>query len=277
MRVALLQITSSDDPAENLGMVSELIRKAAADGAEFVLTPEVTNCVSASRSRQEEVLRSPEEDPFLAAMPELARELGIWLLLGSIGLKTTDPDGRFANRSFLFSPEGAEVAWYDKIHMFDVQVSETETYRESAGYRPGSRAVVAETDFAPIGMTVCYDIRFPMLYRTLAQAGARILTVPAAFSPLTGEAHWESLLRARAIENGCWVLAPAQCGTHRASQGRERTTHGHGMVIAPWGEVILDQGTEPGIASFDLDLEAVDKARGKVPSLTHDREFQLDG
>lgn len=276
MRTALLQITSSDDPEANLAMVSDLIRRAAAEGAAFVLTPEVTNCVSASRTRQEEVLRMPEEDPFLAAMPALARELGIWLLLGSIGLKTNDPDGRFANRSFLFSPEGAEVAWYDKIHMFDVQVSETETYRESAGYRPGTRAVVAEADFAPVGMSVCYDVRFPALYRTLAQAGARILTVPAAFSPVTGAAHWESLLRARAIETGCWVLAPAQCGTHAATRGRARSTHGHGMAVAPWGEVIVDQGTEPGIASFDLDLGAVDAARGKVPSLSHDREFTLD-
>jgi predicted amidohydrolase len=276
MRTALLQITSSDDPEANLSMVSDLIRRAAAEGAEFVLTPEVTNCVSASRTRQEEVLRMPEEDPFLAAMPALARELGIWLLLGSIGLKTNDPDGRFANRSFLFSPEGAEVAWYDKIHMFDVQVSETETYRESAGYRPGTRAVVAEADFAPVGMSVCYDVRFPALYRTLAQAGARILTVPAAFSPVTGAAHWESLLRARAIETGCWVLAPAQCGTHAATRGRARSTHGHGMAVAPWGEVIVDLGTEPGIASFDLDLGAVDTARGKVPSLSHDREFTLD-
>lgn len=276
MRTALLQITSSDDPEANLAMVSDLIRRAAAEGAEFVLTPEVTNCVSASRTRQEEVLRMPEEDPFLAAMPALARELGIWLLLGSIGLKTNDPDGRFANRSFLFSPEGAEVAWYDKIHMFDVQVSETETYRESAGYRPGTRAVVAEADFAPVGMSVCYDVRFPALYRTLAQAGARILTVPAAFSPVTGAAHWESLLRARAIETGCWVLAPAQCGTHATTRGRARSTHGHGMAVAPWGEVIVDQGTEPGIASFDLDLGAVDAARGKVPSLSHDREFTLD-
>ncbi|MGR3320506.1 MAG: carbon-nitrogen hydrolase family protein [Pseudooceanicola sp.] len=275
MKTALLQLTSSDDPAENLETVTAMIREAAGQGARFVLTPEVTNCVSASRTRQEQVLSLPEDDIFRAAMPDLCRELGIWLLLGSIGVKTTDPDGRFANRSFLYSPAGAEVAWYDKIHMFDVQVSETETYRESAGFRPGDRAVVAETDFARIGMTVCYDIRFPYLYRTLAQAGATVLTVPAAFSPLTGQAHWESLLRARAIENGCWVLAPAQCGTHDAARGRARSTHGHGMVVAPWGEVILDQGETPGIAYFDLDMDAVDKARAKVSSLTHDREFRL--
>ena len=276
MRTALLQITSSDDPEANLAMVTDLIRRTAGEGAKFILTPEVTNCVSASRTRQEEVLRTPEEDPFLKAMPELCREFGIWLLLGSIGVKTDDPDGRFANRSFLFSPQGAQVAWYDKIHMFDVQVSETETYRESAGYRPGTRAVVADADFAPIGMTVCYDVRFPYLYRDLAAAGARVLTVPAAFSPVTGAAHWESLLRARAIETGCWVLAPAQCGTHAASRGRARTTHGHGMVVAPWGEVVVDQGEETGVAFFDLDMAAVDAARAKVPSLTHDREYRLE-
>ncbi|OWU86012.1 amidohydrolase [Oceanicola sp. 22II-s10i] len=277
MKAALLQITSSDDPAANLATVTAMIREAAANGAGFVLTPEVTNCVSASRTRQEEVLTMPEEDIFLAAMPDLCRELGIWLLIGSLGVKTTDPDGRFANRSFLISPEGAQVAWYDKIHMFDVQVSETETYRESAGYRPGDRAVVADAGFAKIGMTVCYDIRFPRLYRTLAHAGAQVLTIPAAFSPLTGQAHWESLLRARAIENGCWVLAPAQCGTHEASRGRARSTHGHGIAVAPWGEVVVDQGTEPGIAYVDLDIARVDEARAKVPSITHDREFTLDG
>ncbi|MDF1854986.1 carbon-nitrogen hydrolase family protein [Pseudooceanicola sp.] len=276
MKTALLQITSSDIPEENLALVSDLLREAAGQGAGFVLTPEVTNCVSASRSQQEAVLSQPAEDPFLAVMPDLCRELGIWLLLGSLGLKTSDPDGRFANRSFLISPEGAQVAWYDKIHMFDVQVSETETYRESAGYRPGDRAVLAEADFARIGMSVCYDIRFPHLYRTLAQAGAQVLTIPAAFSPLTGQAHWESLLRARAIETGCWVLAPAQCGTHSVSRGRARSTHGHGMVVAPWGEVVVDQGIEPGIACFDLDIAQVDAARGKVPSLSHDREFRLD-
>ncbi len=276
MKTALLQITSSDEPEENLATVSDMIREAAGNGAGFVLTPEVTNCVSASRTRQEQVLSRPEEDPFLSAMPELCRELGIWLLLGSLALKTTDPDGRFANRSFLYSPEGAEVAWYDKIHMFDVQVSETETYRESAGFRPGDRAVLAEADFAKIGLSVCYDIRFPYLYRALAQAGAEVLTIPAAFSPLTGQAHWESLLRARAIETGCWVLAPAQTGDHSAQRGRPRSTHGHGMAVAPWGEVVVDQGREPGIAYLDLDMEKVAEARGKVPSLTHDREFRLE-
>ena len=276
MKTALLQITSSDDPAANLQTVTAMIREAAGQGAGFVLTPEVTNCVSASRTRQEDVLALPEDDIFLKAMPELCRDLGIWLLIGSLGVKTSDPDGRFANRSVLMAPDGAQVAWYDKIHMFDVQVSETETYRESAGYRPGTRAVVADAGFARIGLTVCYDVRFPRLHRTLAQAGAQVLTCPAAFSPVTGAAHWESLLRARAIETGCWVLAPAQCGTHEATRGRARSTHGHSLAIAPWGEVVLDMGTDPGIGYVDLDVAQVDGARSKVPSLDHDRDFTLE-
>lgn len=275
MKTALLQITSSDDPSANLAMVSDMIRDAAGQGARFILTPEVTNCLSSSRSQQQNVLHHPETDPFLAAMPGLCRELDIWLLLGSLAVKTDDADGRFANRSFLIAPDGEIAAWYDKIHMFDVQVTETETYRESAGYRPGDRAVVAKTPYAQIGMSICYDIRFAALYRTLAQAGAQVLTVPAAFSPVTGAAHWQSLLSARAIETGCWVLAPAQCGTHTAIAGRPRSTHGHAMVVAPWGEIIVDMGTDPGIALFDLDLSLVDKARQKVPSLSHDRAFTL--
>ena len=186
---------------------------------------------------------------------------------------THDADGRFANRSFLVSPAGEIVARYDKIHMFDVNVSETEVYRESAGYRPGTKAVLAETDFAKIGMTVCYDVRFAQLYRRLAQAGAQIITVPAAFNHITGAAHWHTLLRARAIETGCFVLAPAQTGFHPESQGKGRNTYGHALAIAPWGEVLADAGTDPGVTFVDLDLNAVAKARARVPSLSHDREF----
>lgn len=275
MKAALLQMTSSDQPSENLTMVRDMVRRAAADGAGFVLTPEVTNCVSTSRSHQEEVLQPEEGNAFLAGMIEEAKAQGVWLLIGSLGIKTGDPDGRFANRSFLISPEGEIVAWYDKIHMFDVEVSPEETYRESAGYRPGDRAVVADAGFAKIGMTICYDLRFPHLYRTLAHAGAQILTVPAAFSPVTGAAHWEPILRSRAIETGCFVLAPAQCGTHAASRGKQRSTHGHSLVVAPWGEVLLDAGTEPGIYPVDLDMDRIAEARRRVPSLSHDREFTL--
>lgn len=276
MKAALLQITSSDMPEENLVTLRAMVRDAAAQGAGFVLTPEVSNCVSTSRSHQAEVLEPEEGNSFLAGMRKEAKAQGVWLLLGSIGVKTTDADGRFANRSFLISPSGEVAAWYDKIHMFDVEVSETETYRESAGYRPGTRAVLADAGFAKIGMTVCYDLRFAKLYRTLAHAGAQILTVPAAFSPVTGAAHWEPILRTRAIETGCFVLAPAQCGTHAATAGKQRSTHGHSLAVAPWGEVLLDAGTEPGIYMVDLDLSRVDDARRRVPSLTHDREFTLD-
>lgn len=273
MKTAILQITSTDNPDENLEMVKGMVAEAASNGAQFVLTPEVTNCVSNSTTRQREVLRFEEEDQTLASLRVQAQELGIWLLIGSLGIKTHDADGRFANRSFMISPAGEIVARYDKIHMFDVQVTETETFRESANYRPGEQAVVADTDFGKVGMTICYDLRFPHLHAALAHAGATILTVPAAFSPVTGMAHWESLLRARAIETGCWVIAPAQTGTHPKTRGKTRHTHGHSLAIAPWGEVLIDAGTEPGIHYFDLDNKSVTEARRRVPTLTHVRAF----
>lgn len=274
MRTALLQLTSSDDPVANLATTAARIEAAVAEGAGFVLTPEVTNCVSASRARQQEVLQHEADDRTLAALRDLAARRGIWLAIGSLALKTGDPDGRFANRSFLIDPQGAIAARYDKIHMFDVTVSETETYRESAGYRPGNTAVIAQTPFATLGLSICYDIRFPGLYRALAHAGAEVLLVPSAFSPVTGAAHWEPLLRARAIENGCWVLAAAQCGQHAAVRGKERATYGHSMAVAPWGEVVAQGGVESEVLFVDLSRDAVDKARSRVPSLTHDRDFE---
>lgn len=275
MRVGLAQLTVGDDPGANLPETLALVRAAAAGGAQFVLTPECTNLLSANRDHQRRVLRHADADETLAALRAEAQALGIWLLIGSLGLLTHDADGRFANRSFLIGPDGAVVARYDKIHMFDVNVSETEVYRESAGYRPGSRAVLAETPFARIGMAVCYDLRFPHLFRRLAQAGAQILTVPAAFNHLTGQAHWEVLLRARAIETGCFVLAPAQTGFHPETLGggKGRRTHGHSLVIAPWGEVLADGGTAPGVTFADLDLAEVARARSRVPALQHDRPF----
>lgn len=276
VKAALLQITSGDDPAANLAMIQPMVAEAAANGAGFVLMPEVSNCLSNSRARQNEVLRPEDEDATLKALRVQAAELKIWMLIGSLGIKTGDADGRFANRSFLITPEGEVAAWYDKVHMFDVQVSAHETYRESDGYRPGERAVVAQTPFGVVGMTICYDVRFAYLHRMLAKAGATILTVPAAFSPVTGAAHWEPLLRARAIETGCYVLAPAQCGLHTKPGEKERRTHGHGMVVAPWGEVLLDMGTEPGIGYVTLDPAEVDSARKHVPALTHDRALTLD-
>jgi predicted amidohydrolase len=249
------------------------MRQAAGQGAEFILTPEVTNCVSTSRTQQNAVLTYEEGDQTLKQMRSLASELGVWVLIGSLGLKTHDSDGRFANRSFMISPDGNIAARYDKIHMFDVQVDENESFKESASYRPGGQAVVAETSFGKVGMSVCYDLRFAYLYRDLAKAGAQILTVPAAFSPVTGAAHWETLLRARAIETGCFVLAPAQTGQHPAQRGRVRKTFGNSLAVAPWGEVIAHGGVEPGITLVDIDLREVEDARNRVPSLNHDRVY----
>jgi deaminated glutathione amidase len=273
MRAALVQLNVTDDPAANLAVTVGYVRQAAAAGAGFILTPELTNGLSSSRAHQRSVFRHEEDDPTLAALRDEAKAAGVWLLIGSLGVLTHDADGRFANRSFLIGPDGAVVARYDKIHMFDVNVSATEVYRESEGYRPGTRAVLAETPFAKVGMTVCYDVRFPALYRRLAQAGAEIITVPAAFNHITGAAHWEVLLRARAIETGCFILAPAQTGFHAESHGKGRHTHGHALAVAPWGEVLADAGTEPGITLVDLDLARVTEARHRVPALTHDRGF----
>ncbi len=273
MRAALIQLCSGDDPRENLPVTQAYIQEAAAGGAQFVLTPEVTNCVSNSRRHQNSVLQHQADDITLAGLRQSAEALGIWLLIGSLALKTNDPDGRFANRSFLISPKGDIVAQYDKIHMFDVQVTPTETFRESEGYRPGDQAVLANTPFGPVGMTVCYDLRFGALYRRLSLAGAQILTVPAAFSPVTGAAHWEPLLRARAIENGCYVLAPGQTGDHAIRHGKPRQTYGHSMAVSPWGEVLCDAGLVQGVSFVDFFPKEVEKARMRVPSLTHGREF----
>ncbi len=275
LRVALVQLNSGDDPAENLAVTQKLILEAADHGAEFVLTPEVTNIVSTHRSRQKEFLRCEEEDQTLTALTKLAVQEEIWLMIGSLALKSHDPDGRFINRSFLISPTGLIVARYDKIHMSDVAVSETETYRESAGYRPGEMAVLAVSEIANFGMTICYDLRFPKLFNSLACAGASVITVPSAFSPVTGAAHWHSLLRARAIETGCFILAPAQTGTHFSSVGRARSTYGHSLIVDPWGTVLLDAGTKSGAYLVDIDLARVKEARKRIPSLTHDREYQV--
>ncbi|AXI44653.1 amidohydrolase [Sulfitobacter sp. SK012] len=274
MKTALVQLSVSDDPAANLPITLAHIENAASQGAAFVLLPEVANCISTSRRHQQEVLQSEEDDITLAALRGAAANHSIWLLIGSLALKTEDPDGRFANRSFLIDPEGQIAARYDKIHMFDVQINETETFRESSSYRPGTQAVVAKTPFANIGMSVCYDVRFPELYQKLVGAGAQIITVPAAFSPVTGAAHWHSLLRARAIETGCYVLAPAQTGEHASALHKTRHTYGHALAVSPWGEVLIDAECEEGIYMFDLDMEHVSNARAKVPSLKHKREFK---
>ena len=273
MRVGLVQLCSSDDPSENLLTVSNFVAEAASKCAKFVLTPEVTNCVSASRKRQNDVLQVETEDMTLAMLQSEAARHGVWLLIGSLALKAED-DARFLNRSFLISPKGEIKARYDKLHMFDVTISDVETYRESDGYKPGDRAVLTEVDGVPMGMTICYDLRFPYIFRGLAKAGAKILTIPSAFSPETGAAHWEVLLRARAIETGSFVLAPAQCGAHPTAKGRQRTTYGHSLAVDPWGRVLVDGGDLPGVHVVDLNVNEVDDVRKRIPSLTTERDYQ---
>jgi len=269
VKAALLQLNSGDCPAENLVRTTALIEEAAASGAEFIATPEVTNCVSVSRARQMEVLHVEADDITLTKLRDLAAKIGVNLLIGSLALKTKDADGRFANRSFLIDRSGNITARYDKIHMFDVTLSETEAYQESRGYRPGSSAVLGRADGLNIGMTICYDVRFPHLYRALAQAGAEVLMVPSAFAVATGKAHWETLLRARAIETGCYVLAPAQW---RAHEGRE--TYGHSLAVDPWGNVLSDLGEGVGVSYIEIDKNQVLKARKRVPAWGHNQLFE---
>jgi len=273
LRAALVQLTSSDDPEANLPVTEGLIRDAAAGGAELVLTPEVTNMVSASRTQQQARLALEADDRTLSRLCAVAAETGVWLSLGSLALKSGDADGRFVNRQFLIGPDGGIRARYDKIHMFDVELGGEERYRESKGYRPGGQAVTAGTPWGTLGLTICYDMRFPALYRALAEAGALILTVPSAFTVPTGRAHWEVLLRARAIETGCFVLAAAQSGQHAASRGRMRETYGHSIAIDPWGRVLADAGEGIGVTHVTLNLDAVTATRAKIPSLANARRF----
>lgn len=275
MRAGLIQLCSGDDPPTNLTTTETLVREAAAGGATLIVTPECTNIVTLDRKRQHRLLARESDDPSLARLGEVAAELGVWLVIGSLLLKGDDvADGRFVNRCLVIGPDGTVRARYDKIHMFDVDLPGGETYRESAAYRPGSAAVVIDAADARLGISICYDLRFPALYRDLARAGACILTIPAAFTVPTGRAHWEVLLRARAIENGCFVLAPAQSGTHPVSDdGRARLTYGHSMAVGPWGEVLANAGDPVGVTLIDLDLSAVAEARRKVPSIDHGRNW----
>ena len=272
MKVAALQLCASDDPVANLALTLSMVQQASEAGAQFIATPEVTNCVSSSRRRQTEVLALQEDDETLAAMCAAAARFEVWISVGSLALKLPDDD-RFTNRSFMIDPSGQIIAQYDKIHMFDVTLSETEQYRESDGYRAGDHAVIADTTFGKIGMTICYDIRFPHLYRGLAKSGALILLIPAAFAQPTGRAHWEVLLRARAIETGCFVISAAQTGEHQTTQGRPRKTYGHSMIVSPWGEILADAGEDQGIIYADLDLSLVESTRARVPSILSNQSF----
>jgi deaminated glutathione amidase len=268
MKVALIQTRTPATQAAALQHVVPMVREAAASGAAFIATPEGTNVLQKDRETLLPMLVALEDDVVVCGLRDAAKALGVWILVGSALVKRED--GKAANRSALISPQGAIVATYDKLHMFDVDLPTGETARESATYEPGDRAVTARAGELKLGMTVCYDLRFPALYRALALAGAEVMAIPAAFTRPTGAAHWEVLMRARAIETGAFVLAPAQGGKHEDGRG----TWGHSLVVAPWGEVIaqLDHD-EPGVLFADLDLAAVAKVRAAIPNLVNARAF----
>ena len=270
-----IQFTSARDYEPNIRVVSDLVRRARDDGADFVMTPENTGLTEPIGKLRREKARDEANHPVLAALREVARETGVWLLIGSLAvdlsreLDTGQGEGRLANRSYLLDSSGAIIARYDKIHMFDVDLAGGESYRESNAFRPGGRMVLAETPWGVLGMTVCYDLRFPHLYRALAQAGADFLAVPSVFTVLTGSAHWHVLLRARAVENGCFVFAPAQWGEHTAG----RRSYGHSLIVDPWGEILADAGEGVGIITARIEAARIAEVRRMVPSLQHDRAF----
>jgi deaminated glutathione amidase len=268
-KVGLIQMRSGLDPAANLAAVLELIDQAKRAGADYVLTPEMTNILAIKRDHLFANIVAEENDPTLATLREVARELAIYVHIGSLAIKASAE--KAANRSFLIDRKGEVAARYDKIHMFDVDLAGNESYRESSNYRPGELAVLADLPWGRLGMTVCYDLRFPALYRALAEAGASFLAIPSAFTRQTGEAHWHVLQRARAIENGCFVFAAAQGGKHE--NGRE--TFGHSLVIDPWGRILAEGGIEPGVVMAEIKPAEVAAARGRVPSLHHGRRFEL--
>jgi predicted amidohydrolase len=269
-KAGLIQTNVSNDMAENIAFVHEQARRARETGADFIMTPENTGLIGANRKETLDKAETEDSHRMLAAAIAAARDTGAWFLLGSIHVRVTGEE-QIRNRSYLIDPSGGIVASYDKIHMFDVQLAGGESYRESSTFRPGEKSVLAETPWGVLGMTICYDLRFPYLYRDLAHAGAVMLSIPSSFTVPTGQAHWHTVLRARAIETGCFVFAPAQVGTHK---GSNRKTYGHSLVIAPWGEVLADAGGETaGVVVAEIDLAKVDEARKMVPSLTHDREY----
>jgi deaminated glutathione amidase len=268
-RVGLVQMCAGRDVGKNITTAAELIRAAARGGAQYVQTPEMTNILELERPRLLAAIKPEAEDPAVAQFRALAGELGIWLHIGSLALM--GEHGKPVNRSLLISPEGRIAARYDKIHMFDVDLGSGESYRESANYEPGREAVVANLPWGQLGMTICYDLRFPHLHRALAHAGARFIAVPAAFTKPTGLAHWHTLLRARAIECQCYVFAAAQGGKHE--NGRE--TFGHSLVISPWGEVLAEADVQPAVTFADVELQRLDDVRRQVPSLRHDRPFDV--
>jgi predicted amidohydrolase len=268
-RVGLIQMRAARAPHVNLDAAVKLIGEAKSGGADYVLTPEMTNIMEISREKLFGAIVAEELDASLATFRELARKLAIHVHVGSLAIKVT-PD-KAANRAFVIDPQGEIVARYDKIHMFDVDLANGESYRESRNYRPGELAVTTDLPWGRLGVTVCYDLRFPALYRALAEAGCSFLAIPSAFTRQTGEAHWHVLNRARAIENGCFVFSAAQGGKHE--NGRE--TFGHSLVVDPWGRILAEGGTEPGVIFADVDPAEVATARGRVPSLQHGRRFEV--
>jgi predicted amidohydrolase len=268
-RAGLLQMRSGRKVDANIGAAAKLAREAKAAGADYIQTPEMTNLMEQKTKALFSILVEEERDPSLAAFRELARELNVHFHVGSLAVKAS-PE-RAANRSFVIDPTGEIIARYDKIHMFDVELGAGESYRESNNYRPGESAVLVDLPWGRMGLTICYDLRFPSLYRALAEAGADFLAIPAAFTKITGEAHWHILTRARAIETGSYVLAAAQGGMHE--NGRE--TYGHSIVIDPWGNIIAEGSAEPGVIMAEIDPALVASARSRIPSLQHGRRFEL--
>jgi deaminated glutathione amidase len=268
-KVGLVQMRSGLDQQANLTSLLSSIDEAKRNGADYVQTPEMTNILALKREQLFANIVAEEHDPTLATMRELAQKLSIYIHIGSLAIKIS-PD-KAVNRAFVIDRKGEIAARYDKIHMFDVDLAGGESYRESANYRPGDLAVIADLPWGRLGVTICYDLRFPALYRALAEAGASFLAIPAAFTKQTGEAHWQVLMRARAIENGCYVIAAAQGGLHENG----RSTFGHSIVVDPWGKVVAEGGTEPGVIMAEIDPAAVAAARSKVPSLNHGRRFEL--
>ena len=268
-RVALIQMRSGRTPSTNLDAATKLIGEAKAGGADYVQTPEMTNILEARRDALMAAIVPEHEDPSLAAFRDLARQHRLWLHIGSLALKVS-PD-RAVNRGFLIDPQGEIAARYDKIHMFDVDLADGESYRESRSYAPGELAVSANLPWGRLGLTICYDLRFPSLYRALAEAGCMFLAIPSSFTKQTGEAHWHVLNRARAIENGCYVFAAAQGGRHE--NGRD--TFGHSLVIDPWGRVLAEGDVAPGVVIAEIDPAAVATARARIPSLQHGRRFEI--
>ena len=267
LRVACIQTNSKSDPNINIKEVSSLICEAQSDGAELITTPEVVGMLEPNREKALDKAQAENDHSVLREFRNLSKELSIWLLIGSISIKLSD--SKLANRSFLINPAGQIIARYTKIHMFDVEVNDGSTYKESTTYQPGTSACLARTPWGLVGLTICYDIRFPALYRDLAKAGARIIFIPSAFTEVTGEAHWHVLQRARAIENGCFIVSAAQTGIHE----QKRKTFGHSIIIDPWGNVLAEADKSVGFIIADLDLNLVNDARNKIPSLSHDRNY----